>query len=185
MRAFGTFITVLLFGLLSIWSGCEDPNPIALAEEDTLSFEERLALEEDTINQLIVEQGFESVFVTSTGLRIVPIKEGNGKATQFGDILTLDLIGSLLDGIIFEATDEDIRNDVNYFGSGRETPVRNLPDNGAVSGLNEGLTFMEEGSSVILLVPSHLAFGSLGNFFFNVAPNRIVRFDITLLKIRR
>ncbi len=185
MRTFGTFITVFLFGLLSILSGCEDPNPVELVEEDTLSFEERLALEEDTINQLIVEQGFDSVFVTSTGLRIIPINEGNGKATQFGDILTLDLIGSLLDGIIFEATDEDIRNDVNYFGSGRETPVRNLPDGVAVSGFNEGLTFMEEGSSVILLLPSNLAFGSLGNIRFNVGPNRIVRFDITLLKIRR
>lgn len=184
MRA-GTFLTVFLFGLLAAWTGCEDPNPVELAEEDTLSFNERLALEEDSINQFISDEGYDSVFITSTGLRFIPVKEGNGNLTQFGDILTIDVTGSLLDGIIFETTDEELRNDIRYFGSGREVSVRNLPDPTGVPGFNEGVALMEEGSTVILILPSNLAFGSFGNLFFNVGSNRVVVFEITIQKIRR
>ncbi len=181
----GIILAVFLFGLLTLWTGCEDPNPIEIAEADTLSFEERLAFEEDSISQFIEDQEFDSVFITSSGLRYIPVKDGNGTKTEFGDILTLDITGSLLDGIIFETTDDDIRNDLRYFGSGREVAVRNLPDPTGVPGLNEGLILMQEKSSAILILPSHLAFGSFGNFFFNVGPNRVVVFEITVRRIRR
>ena len=185
MKLFGTCLTVFLFGLLAIWSGCEDPNPVQLEQEDSLTFEERLAFEEDSIDLIIESEGYDSVFVTESFLRIIPLREGNGTEAQFGDILTLSITGELLNGFIFETTDEALRTGLNYFGTGRETPVRNLPDPVAVDGLNEALTYMREGSRFKIFIPSYIGWGSAGIFFFNVGPNRILTYDVSLINIRR
>ena len=185
MKLFLTALTVGMFGLLAIWSGCEDPNPIDITMEDTISFEERLALEEDSINDYVEDQAFDSVFVTSSGLRVIPVKLGNGESTQFGDILTLDILGTLLDGSIFETTDEAVTNNLNFIGAGATPRVRNLPTENLPDGVNEGLALMEEGARYIFIMPSHLAFGAQGAFFFSIGPHRIVQYDITLKRIRR
>jgi len=185
MRTILTFITVCLFGLLTIWSGCEDPNPVEIAPEDTLSFEERLAFEVDTINQYILESGYDSVFITESGLRIIPLMGGNGNLAKFGDILTIELTGSLFDDLVFETTDVDVVRSINFIGSGLTPKVRNLPADNTIAGVNEGLTYMDEGSSAIMLVPSHLAFGNSGSNFFRVSSFRVVKYEVTLRKIRR
>lgn len=185
MKSKSTLLVVCLFGLLAVWSGCEDPNPIEIMAEDSLSFEERLEFEVDSINQYIEDQGYDSVFVTASGLRFIPIVEGNGKVAGFGDIITVDLTGQLLDGLIFETTDVDVSNKINFIGPGVTTTVRNLPSNSAVAGVNEGIRLMDEGSRAILLLPSNIAFGPFGSSTFRVAPSRIALFDITLRKIRR
>ena len=63
MKNIATFLTVGLFALLAIWSGCEDPNPVETEVEDTLSFEERLAIEEDSID-LFIERELMTLFLS-------------------------------------------------------------------------------------------------------------------------
>lgn len=185
MKLFWTIITVGMFGLLAIWSGCEDPNPIVIFE-DSLTFEERLAFEEDSINQFIQEEGYDSVFVTESGLRIVPLEPGNGTETEFGDILSVDYTGSLLNGPVFDTTDEEVAEEAGFRTDGiTYVPfVTNLGDDGIIDGWTEGLALMEEEQRVLLLIPSHLGYGIRG-FFPTIGPFRILKFDMRIVRIRR
>jgi len=189
------WLWVISFGVIAVWSGCEDPRREEVSA-DTLSFEARLAFEEDTINQFIQEQGYDSVFVTSNGLRIVPILEGNGNATLPGDIISVFYIGSFLNGRVFDTNSEDAALDAGIFVEGNDyLPLtRNLGDDSLIEGWNEGLSYMDEKSKAILIMPSHLAYGAAGfgstfdsddNIVQVVGPFRVLKFEVSLVKIRR
>ncbi|MEQ9424114.1 MAG: FKBP-type peptidyl-prolyl cis-trans isomerase [Cyclobacteriaceae bacterium] len=174
-----------LFGLSSLWSGCEDPNPVEIFE-DSLTFEARLALEEDSIDQFILEQGFDSVFITENGLRIVPFTEGSGEPPNPGDIISIDYTGSFLYGRVFDTTIEEDARAAEIFVDGNDyVPlVRNLGDPSLIRGWNEGVSYMREGQRALLILPSHLAYGEDG-FGQIIGPFRIIKFEMGLWRIRR
>ncbi|MDA0193683.1 MAG: FKBP-type peptidyl-prolyl cis-trans isomerase [Bacteroidetes bacterium] len=184
MKNFFLALPVGMFGLLATWSGCSDPNRIELFV-DTLSIEQRMALEEDTIDQFIAEQEYDSVFITSSGVRIVPLTFVEGDPPNPGDILSVDYTGSFVYGAVFDTSHEDVAMEAGIFIQGfpYHPLVMNLGSTDIIIGWSDGLSYMKEGQKALLVIPSRRAFGSTARG--SIAPNRILKFELTLVRIRR
>jgi len=183
MKNFFLALPVGMFCLLAIWSGCSDPNRIELFE-DTLSLEERIALEEDTINQFIAEQGFDSVFVDENGVRIIPLTLVAGEPPRPVDILSVHYTRSFVYGLVLDTTHKDVAMEAGIFIE--DFPYTPLVINlglGVIAGWSDGLKYMKEGQKALLLIPSRRAYGSTGSGA--IGPNRVLKFELTLVKIRR
>ncbi len=88
---------------------------------------------------------------TKTGLRFKQLRQGNGNQAVFDSKASIRLQIKLLTGeTIFETA------------SGELSEVR-IGRRDVVSGLEEGLLMMREGDQFQLIVPSHLAYGLLGD----------------------
>jgi FKBP-type peptidyl-prolyl cis-trans isomerase len=88
---------------------------------------------------------------TQTGLRYMIYKKGDGPGAKPGDIVAIRYKVTLLTGDLLYQTDSV--NQLNF-----EVGKRKV-----VSGLEEGIMLMKSGSRAKLIIPSHLAFGLLGD----------------------
>lgn len=113
-----------------------------------------------------------NVEVTKTGLRYLIMKQGRGDVPMPGDEVEIAYETRLLSGEVVEQVKPG-------------APLRFRIGTGKVpNGLEEGLMLMTTGAHAKLVVPSHLAFGLLGDF--KAIPNRAVLvYDVELLKIFR
>ena len=108
-----------------------------------------------------------------SGLRyqIIGNNNSNEVLAQEGDVLTLDLKIELLDGTICYENDS-IPETIVLGRSDRE------------SGLQEALVMMRKNDKAKLILPSHLAYGLLGDSK-SVPPQSIVIIEVELLNIQR
>lgn len=108
---------------------------------------------------------------TSSGLRYVMVKEGEGPAPRTGQMVKFHLTGSLEDGTIFDSSVE------------REEPIE-IPLGVApvVAGLDEGIALMRPGGMIKLIVPPELGFGEESTQ--GLPPNSTLIFDIELLSVQ-
>jgi FKBP-type peptidyl-prolyl cis-trans isomerase len=88
---------------------------------------------------------------TQTGLRYMIYKAGNGPNAKSGDIVSIKYKVNLLTG------------DLVYMSDSGAMLTFEVGKRNVVSGLEEGIMFMKKGSRAKLIVPSHLAFGLLGD----------------------
>jgi FKBP-type peptidyl-prolyl cis-trans isomerase FkpA len=123
-------------------------------EED--GFEE----EQVRLQQYLEDNGYTDVQPTSSGLYHVVLEQGQGASPQTTDYINISFTSALVDGTIFETSDEDVaiqagiaRDDVLY------GPSKLLLGNIGISGLREGIALMQEGGSSRIIIPSNLAFG--------------------------
>ena len=102
-----------------------------------------------------------------TGLYYWISKEGEGQAIQLGDKIAVDYKGYFFDGNIFDSSYE------------RGKPIE-FKVGSMINGWNEVLTYVNEGSSLTVLIPSRLAYGEEG-FENIITPNTPIAFDIEVL----
>jgi FKBP-type peptidyl-prolyl cis-trans isomerase len=107
---------------------------------------------------------------TGTGLRYMIYHEGNGVKTEKDNIVVISFTVSLLNGDVCYTSKEE---GLNEFKIGK---------GGVVSGLEEGILLMKKGDRAKFIIPSHLAFGLLGDM--NKIPAKAVLvYDVELLII--
>jgi FKBP-type peptidyl-prolyl cis-trans isomerase len=107
---------------------------------------------------------------TATGLRYMVYKSGKGAKPSFGSSVTIYYTAKLLTGdLIFRS---DSINPVTFV-IGR----RNV-----TSGLEEGVMLMHQGDRAKLIVPSHLAFGLLGDLD-KIPARAVICYDIALMRV--
>jgi FKBP-type peptidyl-prolyl cis-trans isomerase len=153
------------------------------AVEQTNSFPEN-APQKDSVmeyNQKIVESEIQAIddFIrryhwnmqkTNTGLRYMIYQKGTGPAALNGSRVEIRYTLSLLNGdVVYRA---DTSATFSF-----ETGKRNV-----VSGLEEGVMLMNRGSRAKLIVPSHLAFGLLGDMD-KVPAQAVLVYDVELCNI--
>jgi FKBP-type peptidyl-prolyl cis-trans isomerase len=94
---------------------------------------------------------------------------GKGQEAQAGDIVTVLYRGNLLDGAVFDATDD------------RPPFVFTLGEKQVIQGWDQGVLGMREGGRRILSIPPELGYGEqdLGD----IPPSSTLVFDIQLLKV--
>ena len=103
---------------------------------------------------------------TDSGLYYVIDNQGTGVQPTSSDNVTVAYKGYFTNGTVFDASDED---GISF----------NL--NQVIPGWTEGITYFNEGGSGILLIPSHLAYGS---FNYNGIPGgSVLIFDVTLISV--
>ena len=111
---------------------------------------ELLSHESNLIDEY-VKQNDLNVVRTGTGLRYNIINSGEGDFIRKGDIITLQYEISLLNGNVIYSSEKD----------GYKTFV--VGRGGVESGLEEAVLKLKRNSEAILILPSHLAHGYVGD----------------------
>lgn len=126
--------------------------------------------EDEQISDYAMRQGWD-MQKTGTGLRYLIYKKGNGKKTELETIARFSFTTTLINGFVCYDSSVDGQ---------REILMGNAE---VVSGLEEGLLLMHEGDKAKFIIPSHLAYGLLGDE--NKIPSKaILIYDVELIEVR-
>lgn len=105
---------------------------------------------------------------TSSGLRYIVLKQGDGQQVYANREVTVSYIGYLEDGSVFDQSETDFT-----FVTGRSEVIR---------GWEEGIRLMKEGSVFRFIIPPHLAYGKKG-YGSIIPPHATLIFDIRVLAV--
>ena len=120
--------------------------------------------------QFLLENGKRAeVHTTPSGLQYDIVKQGDGPRPTAGDSVTVHYTGKLIDGTVFDSSEE--RGEPATFGVTQVIP-----------GWVEALQLMNVGSRWRLFIPSALAYGPQGAGGL-IGPNQTLVFDVELLAI--
>lgn len=107
-------------------------------------------------------------------LQQVDVVVGKGLTVKKGDLLTVDYVGTLLDGTEFDSSKKEGRVPFKFvIGTGK-----------VIKGWDQGLMGMREGGTRRLTIPSELAYGDrqVGDL---IPPKSTLLFEVELKKIER
>ena len=110
----------------------------------------------------------DGVQVTESGLQYRIIEAGSDVKPAATDTVWVKYEGKLLDGTVFDKTEEDAE------------PVH-FTLNRVVKGWSEGLQLIGEGGKIELAIPAKLGYGERGNQ--RIAPNSTLLFNVELVKV--
>ena len=109
--------------------------------------------------------------MTSSGLQIVKLADGNGAAPKAGDRVTVHYTGWLTDGRKFDSSVD--RGQPFVFTIGRGQVIR---------GWDEGVATMRVGDKVRLTIPPEMGYGARGAGGV-IPPNATLIFEVELLDV--
>lgn len=113
----------------------------------------------------------EGVVTTESGLQYEVLKKAEGAKPQKGDTVSVNYVGKLPDGTVFD--------DSAKHGGAIELPV----NEGVIAGWLEGLQLMQVGEKFRLYVPSDLAYGPESPSPI-IPANSVLVFDLELVGIK-
>ena len=113
----------------------------------------------------------EGVKTTDSGLQYIVITEGKGDSPIDDDTVSVDYVGTLIDGTEFDSSYK------------RGKPV-SFPVNGVIKGWTEALKLMKPGSKLKLFIPSELAYGERGMGGV-IGPNETLIFEVELKEVKK
>jgi len=106
--------------------------------------------ENEDIENYVRRRGW-PFFNTGTGLRIAIYEKGEGRRPQSGDVVWVAYSVSLLNGQeCYRSAPDELESFIVDFDR-------------VESGLHEAMKYLREGDRAFLIIPSHLAFGLLGD----------------------
>jgi FKBP-type peptidyl-prolyl cis-trans isomerase len=161
---------LLLFSCNENPSPKNNPNPRELKETMMQVNKNLVESENEDIERYIKRYGWE-MKETGTGLRYMIYKHGNGEKATSGKIAKLNYKVSLLDGTKCYSSDE---NGQKIFRIGK---------GGIESGLEEGILFLHVGDRAKFILPSHLAFGLVGDSK-KIPAKAVLIYDIELIELK-
>ena len=130
-------------------TGCKKDN------DAELKAQEMRLLEQYLNNNNITQEP------TPSGLYHIPIVEGSGRSLNDSTWIEIEYAGELVDGTVFSTNlDSVARVHGLYHESFLYGPSRFQIGNINIDGLTEGLQLMNVGGRSVLIIPSHLAYGS-------------------------
>ena len=125
---------------------------------------------EEEIRFLAENKTKEGVITTESGLQYRIISQGEGDKPTREDMVTVNYIGMLLDGAVFDASQR------------RGQPLT-IGVSEVIEGWGELLQLMPVGSKYTAWIPSALAYGESG--FQSIKPNTTLIFEVELLNIEK
>lgn len=108
--------------------------------------------------------------VTDTGLKFAIVDPGKGKHPTATDVVTVNYIGMLPDGTVFDSSID------------RGEPI-DFPLNGVIRGWTEGLQYMAPGATAVFYIPYDLAYGERG-IPGAIPPSSPLIFWVNLLSVK-
>jgi len=171
------FLGFVLVSLLSACNGSQRtvPKPINFQSKD---FQDKLVnanqmyvkRESDEIDQYVAHRGW-PMTTTGTGLRYMIVSNGKGPLALPDQRAKVNYKISLLDGTVCYSSDS----------TGAKEFLINQDD--VESGLHEGIQHMRVGDKAILILPSYLAHGLIGDQS-KIPPHASVMYELELLALR-
>jgi FKBP-type peptidyl-prolyl cis-trans isomerase len=120
--------------------------------EKSIEMNEELAAEQDLdIDLFLAKYESKEIIKTGSGLRYILMKPSNGEQAKAGQEAFVSYSVQLLDGTEVYITSED------------ELDVFDIDNSQIESGIHEGIKRMKVGEKAILVFPSHLAHGLIGD----------------------
>lgn len=131
---------------------------------------ERAVVEAGILDNFLLENGIDAQTTTS-GLRYVITKSGDGSTPRIGEEVSVHYEGTLLNGNVFDSS-YGKSPFTFYLGYGQ-----------VIKGWDEGIALINKGSKATLYIPSSLGYGEVGSG--RVIPsNSILKFDVELVSIK-
>lgn len=125
--------------------------------------------------------------VLSSGLKIIRIKEGSGVKPALGSKVNVFYAGYFMTGDLFDSNIKEIAEAHGKYDRRRErmrgyspVPMDYSPDAALITGFREGLQQMNYGDKVLLIIPSHLAYGEQGSRGV-IPPNADLLFQLEIV----
>jgi FKBP-type peptidyl-prolyl cis-trans isomerase len=121
----------------------------------------------------IVEKTWPEAKRTSTGLRSLVLKPGEGELVKVGDLVSVLYKGQLLDGKVFDENKDPTKPLMVRVGRGQ-----------VIEGWEQGLQLMRPGEKRLFIIPFELGYGTRGD------PPKIPRratlvFEVELLDVKK
>jgi FKBP-type peptidyl-prolyl cis-trans isomerase len=129
------------------------------------------AQEEETILKSYLQTSNITAEPTTSGLYFIEEIKGKGKKPQAGMKVVIHYTGTFINGQIFDSSLQ--RNEAFDFVFGAED---------VIPGLEEGVSYMNEGGKAMLVIPSHLAYGD--KQVNKIPPYSTLIFYIELLEVK-
>tara|TARA_B100001564_G_C20150009_1_gene450540 strand:+ start:25 stop:507 length:483 start_codon:yes stop_codon:yes gene_type:complete len=155
--------SIIIF-LVIITSCSEDSNIIVRTKQ------EQLNLDISRIEGYISENNLSGYSSLDNGLHYKVLDEGNLTFPQNGDTLDVEYVGQLLNGIEFDRSYTNQPFEM-ILGSGE-----------VIQGWEIGLQLIDETGTIILIIPSGLAYG--GTSLNSIPENSVLIFRVKLINIR-
>lgn len=169
---FSLVLLMLLFGSCNRENVENNKDVNADGAEESLEKANRYLVksEKQDIENYIRRHGWE-MEETGSGLYYQIYREGKGKKAKEGDLAVLDYKTWLINGNLIYTSATDGKKEF-LVGKG-----------GVESGLEEGILLLKEGDKARFILPSHLAYGLLGDG--NKIPQRTaIVYELELLKLK-
>lgn len=166
---------ILVISILISCGRNEEKKPIIISKEELPGKLEKVnkklsKTEDDQIRDLVKRYGWK-MEETGTGLRIMIYKKGEGLQPKNGNSVKINFNVKLINGnVVYSSKEEGPRE----FLLGRSDEI---------SGLHEALLLMHVGDKAKLIVPSHLAFGLMGDDE-KIPKRATLIYDVELLELR-
>ncbi|MDR1346759.1 MAG: FKBP-type peptidyl-prolyl cis-trans isomerase [Bacteroidales bacterium] len=127
------------------------PNPVQEDDRPEIAYnKKKIALENESINLFIKRYGWKPE-ITSTGLRIEILRDGNGALLKEGDKVVLKYETKLLSGeIVYHWQTDSVKRFI-------------VNKSEEIAGLHEAARQLKLGSKARLIIPSYLAYGLAGD----------------------
>jgi len=110
---------------------------------------------------------------TSSGLKYIVVKKGNGVSAEKGKAVEVHYVGKLTDGKIFDSSRD------------RGEPIEFVLGEGQViKGWDEGIALMKVGDNFQLIIPSELGYGEKGVKDL-IPSNSTLIFDVELMSVHK
>jgi FKBP-type peptidyl-prolyl cis-trans isomerase len=178
------YILFILLGA-AIADGCGDNKKPVTKETDLQSkeFQDKLIeankmyvkKESDEIDQYVRHRGW-NMITTGTGLRYMITKKGTGESGKidpaFDKFAKVKYKISLLDGTVCYTSEE---NGPKEFFIGQDN---------VEAGLHEAIQYLNVGDQAVIILPSHLAHGLMGDQG-KIPPKSSVMYDIDFVSLRK
>ena len=150
--------------IISIFS-CTDENIVV-----TRTKQEQFNLDLERIQGYLNENNLEGFESLDNGLHYKILEEGNSSFPKNGDTLDVEYVGQLLNGLEF---DRSYTNQPFEFILG---------SNEVIQGWELGVPLIDEEGTILLIIPSGLAYGTTTSG--SIPDNSVLIFRIKLLDIR-
>lgn len=158
-----------------------------IEEEQKLKVEKLNKAKEDML-QLVKDNEVKATVLPS-GLKIISIKNANGAKPKIGTKVMVNYSGYFTTGDLFDSNVKEIAELYNKYDSRREhgggyKPIAMdySPDAALIAGFREGLQQMNYGDKVLLIIPSHLAYGEQGAPRGVIPPNTDLLFELEIIE---
>ena len=156
-----------------------------IEERQKLVEEAREKQKEDLIQFVMKNEPDAKIF--PSGLKIITMKEGTGEKPVIGSKVDVFYAGYFMSGDLFDSNVKEIAKVYDKFDPRREQgngynaiPMDYSPDAALIPGFKEGLQAMNYGDKVLLIIPSHLAYGEQGAKGV-IPPNSDLLFQLEIL----